>query len=142
MVAVTGRWTGGGQRWTWLLATGESAVKETAMSAAWAGTTSPGVCTALTPNSPLCTTTRAQILQLLLHPESASTWIILQEHSHFTVFLMACSFCTESRRYSLSPSTLHSVCGASVVVSECRRVAIVLVMCDKCTQNSIYPLKK
>lgn len=58
-LVVTGRLTGREQRLTLPLPTGESAVKEMGMNAAWAGTTSPGVCTAPTPNSPLYTTIRA-----------------------------------------------------------------------------------
>lgn len=75
-LVVTGRWIGGGQRLTLPLPTEESVVREMGMNAVWAGTTSPGVCTALTPNSPLCTIIRAQIFQLQCHPVLVSTWIM------------------------------------------------------------------
>lgn len=115
-LVITGRWTGREQKSTWLLPTGESAVKEMAMSAAWAGMRSPGVCTAPTLNTHLCTVIRAKTLQVQFHLVLGSTWIMEQEHLHFTMSLMACSFCTESRLHSQSPSTLHSVCGALVLL--------------------------
>lgn len=124
----TGRWTGMERRWTWLLPTGASVAKAMVMTAAWGGMTSPGVCTALSPSSPSCTTTRAQTYLLLARPVLGSMWITAQGRWRFTVCLgITCSFSTEFRLLSQSSSIPPSVCGALEAPSGCRRRTLTIM---------------